>query len=136
MRTLRVAEWVGVVARRPLREPDPCSCTASPRLVQACTPCLCGLNFRLKRVNPLPRRGARSSTSEPRRCSGAAPLLALGVVAGLLLWAYWPSLTVLVGRWSAEPQYSHGYLVVPFALVLLWTRRQSLPSPLPGRSAW
>src|SRR5262249_42301637 len=35
-----------------------------------------------------------------------------------------------------EPQYSHGYLVVPFALVLLWTRRQSLPAPLPGRSAW
>jgi len=49
----------------------------------------------------------------------------LALVAGLallVLWSYWPTLTGLVQRWGHDPQYSHGYLVPLFALVLLWQR--------------
>src|SRR4051812_39067750 len=77
-----------------------------------------------------------TSTPQPRRCSGTAPLLTLGAVAGLLVWAYWPALTALAGKWSTDPQYSHGFLVIPFALFLLWTWRHELPAPLPVPSAW
>jgi len=48
----------------------------------------------------------------------AAPLVAAG-----LLWAYWPALREMVGRWSSDPRYSHGYLVPAFAVYLLWARR-------------
>jgi exosortase len=58
----------------------------------------------------------------------AAWRLPLGVVAlGLcLLWAYWPTLGILADRWATDPQYSHGYLVPLFSLLLLWQRRGML----------
>jgi exosortase len=51
------------------------------------------------------------------------------VLFGLLLalgWAYWVTLGRLVGVWARDPQYSHGFLVPVFALVLLWLRRDRL----------
>jgi exosortase len=56
--------------------------------------------------------------------------LAAAALAGVLGWAYWPTLTDLVRKWSADPTYSHGYLVPAFALVLLYARRDRLE---PGR---
>jgi exosortase len=49
----------------------------------------------------------------------------LALAAGLL-WSYWPALAAMAGRWTGDPQYSHGYLVPVFALVLLWLRRDRL----------
>ena len=43
------------------------------------------------------------------------------------LWAYWPTLQEIVTTWEREPDYSHGYLVVPVALAFLWLRRASFP---------
>ncbi len=43
------------------------------------------------------------------------------------LWSYWPTLGEMARRWSHDPRYSHGYLVAPFALYLLWTRRRLRP---------
>lgn len=57
----------------------------------------------------------------------------LGVV---LLWAFAPTLGELVHRWSEDPQYSHGYLVPAFAIVLLWMRRGSLTNITPVPSWW
>ncbi len=54
--------------------------------------------------------------------------------AASFLWAYWPTLRDLAGRWSDDPQYSHGYLVPLFALFLLWRRRAMIaafPAPHP-----
>jgi exosortase len=48
-------------------------------------------------------------------------LISLGL-GGLLLWAYWSTLAGVVDRWSCA-QYSHGYLVPLFAVVLLWLLR-------------
>jgi exosortase len=51
--------------------------------------------------------------------------LAIGAVALLaaFLWAYWPTLVEMVGQWRSQPDYSHGFLVVPLSLFFLWSRR-------------
>ena len=54
---------------------------------------------------------------------GIAGILAI-LMAASLLWAYWPTLLEMEQRWSHDPRYSHGYLVPPFALYLLWSRRE------------
>jgi exosortase len=47
------------------------------------------------------------------------------LVAGA--WVYWPTLMELVTAWEREPDYSHGYLVTPIAILFLWMRRGSFP---------
>ncbi len=51
------------------------------------------------------------------------------------LWSYWPTLAETVRQWDTQPDYSHGYFVVPVALFLLWVRRDSFPG-MAGRIAW
>jgi exosortase len=53
-------------------------------------------------------------------------LWALAIV-GLVLFAYWPTLVWLESQWRAEDDYSHGYIVLPLAIVLLWIRWDSFP---------
>lgn len=43
-------------------------------------------------------------------------------------WAYWPVLWTVVDSWSSDPDYSHGYLVIPISAWLLWVRRAELPT--------
>ncbi len=58
------------------------------------------------------------------------------VVAGAaLLWACWPTLATFVQIWQTNPQYSHGFLVAPFAAFLLWHRR-ALFAPDRRDRAW
>lgn len=56
-------------------------------------------------------------------------------VAAVVLWTYWTTLADAAERWTHDPQYSHGYLVPLFALVLLWLRRDVL-SGEPLRPSW
>ncbi|WP_419194229.1 exosortase/archaeosortase family protein [Novipirellula herctigrandis] len=49
------------------------------------------------------------------------------VFAVAVLYAYWPTLLWMEDAWRVEPDYSHGYLVIPLAGLLLWHRRESLP---------
>lgn len=44
------------------------------------------------------------------------------------LWSYWPTLNNIVGAWIHQPDYSHGFMVLPVALIFLWARRSSFPS--------
>ena len=53
---------------------------------------------------------------------------AAGVLLVVLLWSYWTTLTAMADRWARDPQYSHGFLVPVFALVVLWFRRELLKS--------
>jgi exosortase len=53
-------------------------------------------------------------------------LVAAIVVAGI--WSYWPTLVDLVGTWNREPDYSHGFLVLPVSLYFLWIRRSTCPA--------
>jgi exosortase len=62
-------------------------------------------------------------------------LLAAAGLAAVALWAYWPTLEGLAQRWSADAQYSHGFLVPLFAAFLLWRRRGELAAA-PARPTW
>jgi exosortase len=72
-----------------------------------------------------------SSVGIDRSASGPPSLRAwLGaIVAGVLLlgWAYAPNLRDLGTTWYEDPNYSHGYLVVPIALFILWRRLSEQP---------
>ncbi|MGL6075775.1 MAG: exosortase/archaeosortase family protein [Fimbriiglobus sp.] len=52
--------------------------------------------------------------------------LVLLVPCGLLtLWAYLPTFQFLIGKWTDDPQYSHGFLVPAFSAYLLYRRYQA-----------
>ena len=50
-----------------------------------------------------------------------------GVTALLMAWAYWPTWGVLISAWIREPDYSHGWFVIPIVGYLLWTRNSTRP---------
>jgi exosortase len=54
------------------------------------------------------------------RISGVEAVGLVAVVAALG-WAYEPNLRYLLQAWE-QPDYTHGYLVLPIALVILWKR--------------
>jgi exosortase len=68
--------------------------------------------------------------------AAALPPSALGCAALLVAafaWTFWPTFVRLVNSWNVEPDYSHGYFVVPLALYFLWCRRDQMPQPrFPG----
>ena len=43
------------------------------------------------------------------------------------IYSYWPTLQWIEESWRNEPDYSHGYLVLPLAGVLCWIRSDSVP---------
>jgi exosortase len=56
------------------------------------------------------------------------------LIAGLLAWAYFPTLCDLFQKWMTDPQYSHGILVPLFSLFLLYRNHEQTagePQPLP-----
>src|SRR5207247_7196048 len=84
---------------------------------------------------------AANRTVEPApqlvRTTVPSKLVFVGLCVSVGVWAYWPTIFELVTMWNREPDYSHGYLVVPLALAFLWMRRNSYPglqssSPLLG----
>jgi exosortase len=52
--------------------------------------------------------------------------LVLGALAGFFVFSHWATLVKMAERWSSDPQYSHGFIVPVFALVVLWSRRDLL----------
>jgi exosortase len=57
------------------------------------------------------------------------------MLAGAFAWAYWPALVAMVSVWNREPDYSHGFFVVPLAVFILWMRRDRFPK-VSERLAW
>ena len=66
---------------------------------------------------------------------GVALSLATLVLALVFLLNYWSTLIWMEHQWRTEPDYSHGYLIIPLALVLLYSRRDSFPG-LCRRICW
>lgn len=65
--------------------------------------------------------------------------LALLITAGVLLWSYLPNLASLSDTWSNDPNYTHGYLVIPIAFVIFWSRSAyptTTPLPQSQTMAW
>ena len=67
--------------------------------------------------------GAPAASGRDPRILGVAVAAVLSLA---LCWAYLPNLRFLVQKWSTEPNYSHGFVVVPIALAILWRRRDGL----------
>ncbi|WP_406701328.1 exosortase/archaeosortase family protein (plasmid) [Singulisphaera sp. Ch08] len=66
-----------------------------------------------------------SKASESWR-PGVVDILSAVFVAIALGWSYAPSLASLASRWSRDPNYSFGFLVIPIALAIAWGRRDQL----------
>jgi exosortase len=52
-------------------------------------------------------------------------------LAALFIWSYWPTLVQMVAAWRSDPDYSHGFLVLPIALAI-WMRRRDRHDELSG----
>ncbi len=62
------------------------------------------------------------------------PWIIIAVLCAVLIGTFWNTLSTLVGVWH-DPQYSHGYLVPIFTIVLLAMRRQ-LFMPVDNSARW
>jgi exosortase len=78
--------------------------------------------------------------SEPSQLSVKWPhRRSIALVVGMIIlgWAYWPNLQNLYTIWDNEPNYSHGKLVIPIALVIFIQRlADSKASVNVGRGPW
>jgi exosortase len=76
----------------------------------------------------MPKPGANGLSTVWQRPQPQARMWALGAAALLLLLAYAPNFVDLNWTWSNDPNYSHGYLVIPIALVILRQRLSETPA--------
>ena len=53
--------------------------------------------------------------------------VSVAILLGIAAWAYWPALQRIAVAWSSDPDYSHGFLVVPLAAWFLLRRREKRP---------
>lgn len=86
-------------------------------------------------VRQIPQGDAPNQSVPPLSLSWRTLILPVGFGL-LLLWAFAPTFAELAHSWSTDPEYSHGYLVPGFALVLLWLRRERFTTLVSGCSAW
>ena len=56
------------------------------------------------------------------------------VLIPALLWAYWPTFVWMESLWRNEPDYSHGYLVLPLAGLIAYSRWDLFPGIRPSVS--
>jgi exosortase len=64
---------------------------------------------------------------ETRAQGWAIPALVLAAALAAGAWAYAPTMLNLAATWNREPDYSHGFLVLPLAVFFLWARRGTFP---------
>jgi len=95
-----------------------------------------------KRRNTPVREPVAGASTQALANRAVEPVRGEWLVAGgalLLLatmWAYWPTLVEMVGQWRDQPDYSHGFLVIPLSLFFLWSRRSKLSSADLRPSLW
>jgi exosortase len=78
----------------------------------------------------------RSDTLRPSKSVNRNFLILVTLAVAALVWAHWTAIALMAERWAHDPQYSHGYLVPAFAVVLLWSRRQILKFAAPKPAWW
>src|SRR5437879_4658108 len=71
-----------------------------------------------------------STTETPRPA-----LLIAAALFVVLVITHGATFRTLVDRWTHDPQYSHGFIVPLFALVVLWSRR-ALLNDVAWKPAW
>lgn len=68
--------------------------------------------------------------------SATPPWWQTAVIAGLLLWLYFPTLSRLVAQWWSDPNFSHGFFVPLFSAFVIWQERSRLTRLKPQPSWW
>lgn len=82
-----------------------------------------GLNSEVATADKKIDRGSSQGANPDARRA----LVATGAVAlALLVLVYAPILRFLVEHWKIDPDYSHGYLVVPLSVFFAYARKQEL----------
>jgi len=82
-------------------------------------------------VDPL-----RTATSPAVVWRLSSPLIIAGcTVFIMLLWLFWDGLTRMWGWWIELPEYSHGMLIPPIALFLIWQQKDRLER-IPFIGSW
>ena len=66
---------------------------------------------------------------------GARSLAAIGSIVTAILVVYFPILTSLVHQWASDDNYSHGFIVAPFAAYFAWQKREQLAAA-PSAPHW
>jgi len=65
-----------------------------------------------------------------RRVQDYTLMLALGLLALLTIWSYWPTMVSLFKDWQGDDDYSAGQLVPLTALFLVWRERKAIRKSL------
>jgi exosortase len=75
------------------------------------------------------RREGRRGGSAELKSSISRPhlVITIAVVLCLFVACYWKALVAMELQWRTEPDYSHGYLILPLSAILLYSRRASFP---------
>jgi exosortase len=68
---------------------------------------------------PLTTLKAAAATSRP-------PYWLIGVAVALIAWSFYPTLDWLVGKWYADPSYSHGFLVPFISAYIVYRKRAAI----------
>src|SRR3954468_2377195 len=67
-----------------------------------------------------------AAMARAHRSVTATPLHIAVIVGVVMLAVYAPVLMRLISQWASDENYSHGFLVVPFAAYLAWQRRAQI----------
>lgn len=65
--------------------------------------------------------------SLPCKKANRLRLLLLSMALFVGGWSYWPAISEIVASWTIDPDYSHGFLVVPISIAFLIVRRDLCP---------
>lgn len=72
-------------------------------------------------------KGPDTSSWNYPKVTGNVLWVSLGLCALGLVWGYAPTILQLAQSWEREPDYSHGWFVVPIVGYLMWSMKNSMP---------
>ena len=85
--------------------------------------------------SPAPSRPTESLTQLPSLWS-VKTLVCLAALGAAVVYAYLPTVQWFVEAWKTEPDYSHGFVVIPLAMLILHRRLDWFPGIRQKTSRW
>ena len=86
-------------------------------------------------MNHAKTEGQVAPAAPPRETASAAWWIQGAALAALLAFLYAPILTALVRQWWNDDNYSHGFLIAPFAAFVIWFERKKL-AEIESKPSW
>lgn len=63
-------------------------------------------------------------------------LILKAILLSLFILVYFPVLRNLVSAWNNSEEYSHGFLIVPISIYIIWAKKKKLSDIPVGSNAW